>query len=464
MQDNFNALEATPAVQFFSFSIPAILGMLLTSGIVIIDGLFIGNIVGEAGLASVNLTLPVLYLFLGTAIMIGVGGSVKAGHALGSGRQDQASRHFSLAIALSIITIATLTLLCFLFFEPLLETINTKQVLRPYVQTYLRTILWFYPAMMINIIFSIFMRAQGKPGLSLFFGLAGNALNIVLDYVMIARWGMGLQGAALATGISVMVPMGCGILYFLSEHSVLNFVHFSWKLPDIGQIFFNGSSEMIGQLSVGCTTWMFNRVILSRMGVDGLAAYTIVGYIAFVQIMIITGFAIGLGPIVGYSFGAGKADHIRRIMKTAMMSSFISGLICWVFVLFSSTAIAGYFSPGNGNIIAIAKSGFNLFTAAFLLNGFNMMITAFFTSIGNAKISMIIASLRGLLLINLFVLILPRFMGDSGIWVSYPLSELVTLCFSIVFLKQNNNYRNGHRMWYGKTNLYYGQSNQRRKF
>ena len=440
MQDNFNTLETKPAGHFFSFSIPAILGMLLTSGIVIIDGLFIGNIVGEAGLASVNLTLPVLYFFLGTAIMIGVGGSVMAGHSLGSGRQDQASRHFSLTIVLSIITIVALTLLCFFFIEPLLETINTKQALRPYVQTYLRTVLWFYPAMMINIVFSIFMRAQGNPGLSLFFGIAGNALNVVLDYFMIARWGMGLQGAALATGISVMIPMGCGILYFLSKYSVLNFVKFSWKMPDIGQIFFNGSSEMVGQLSVGFTTWMFNRVILYRMGVDGLAAYAIVGYVAFVQIMIITGFAIGLGPIVGYSFGAGKADHINRIMKIAMMSSFITGLICWTVVLFSSTAIAGSFSSGNGNIITIARSGFTLFTAAFLLNGFNMMITAFFTSIGDAKTSVIIASLRGFLLINLFVLILPNFMGDTGIWISYPLSELVTLFFSIVFLKQSSIY------------------------
>lgn len=436
MQNNFQTLEAKPVAQFFSFSIPAILGMLLTSGIVIIDGLFIGNIVGEAGLASVNLTLPVLYLFLGTAIMIGVGGSVKAGHCLGSERRDQASRHFSLTVGLSIITISTLTLLCFLFIEPLVETITTKQALHQSVQTYLGTILWFYPAMMINIVFSIFMRAQGKPGLSLFFGVAGNTLNAVLDYFMIVRWGMGLYGAALATGISVMVPLACGILYFLSEYSVLNFVPFSWKLPDIGQIFFNGSSEMVGQLSVGFTTWMFNRVILSRMGVDGLAAYTIVGYIAFVQIMIITGFAIGLGPIVGYSYGAGKADHIRRIMKTAMMSSFFTGLVCWTIVLVSSTAIATSFFPANENIFAIAKSGFNLFTVAFLLNGLNMMITAFFTSIGNAKISLIIASLRGLLLINLFVLILPGFMGDSGIWLSYPLSEVVTLCFSLVFLKQ----------------------------
>lgn len=437
MQKKISNLESKPAVQFFSYSIPAILGMLLTSGIVIIDGLFIGNIIGKTGLASVNLTLPVLYLFLGVAIMIGVGGAVKAGHALGAGNQNQANRHFSSTIVLAVIIITALTLLCFLFFDPLLEKINTNRELSQFVELYLGTILWFYPAMMVNIVFSIFMRAQGKPGLSLFFGVVGSGLNIVLDYIMIARWGMGVHGAALATGISVIIPMCCGILYFLSGRSVLQFVKFSWEWRDMGQILFNGSSEMMGQLSAGFTIWVFNMVILSRMGIEGVAAYTIVGYVAFVQIMIITGFATGLGPIVGYSFGAGKTDHIKRIMRIALISGFVTGFICWAVVLFSSTTIAASFSPGNGSVITLAESGFSLFAAAFLLNGFNILITAYFTSIGKAGISVVIASLRGLLLINLFVLTLPIFMGNAGIWISYPLAELVTLLFAIMFMKQS---------------------------
>lgn len=440
MQNNFTQLESKPAAQLFSYSIPAIVGMLLTSGIVIVDGLFIGNIIGGKGLASVNLTLPVLYLFLGIAIMIGVGGSVKAGHSLGAGKQDQANNHFSSTIVLAVIIISSLTLLCFLLFDPLSRIINSNQELSPFVKDYLGTILWFYPALMVNIVFSIFMRAQGNPALSLFFGVVGSLLNVVLDYIMIAHLKMGLQGAALASGISVIIPMCCGIFYFLSGRSVLQFVKFSWNWQNMGQILYNGSSEMIAQLSIGFTTWVFNIVILSRLGIDGVAVYTIVGYIAFVQFMIITGFAIGLGPIVGYSFGAGKTEHIKRIMKIALISGLITGGICWIFVLFASNTIATSFSSGNSNIIILAESGFVLFSAAFLLNGFNTLIAAYFTSIGNAKVSVAIAFLRGLLLINLFVLILPKFMGDTGIWVSYPLAELVTLIFAVVVMKQS--YRN----------------------
>jgi putative MATE family efflux protein len=437
MQNNFNNLESNPAAQFFSYSIPAIVGMLLTSGIVIIDGLFVGNIIGKKGLASISLTLPVLYLFLGIAIMIGVGGSVKAGHSLGADKQNDASRHFSLTIVLAVIILLILTLLCFLFFDPLLKMINTNQELSQFVGEYLRTILWFYPVMMINIVFSIFMRAQGNPGLSLLFGVGGSILNIILDYLMIARWGLGLYGAALASGISVIIPMSCGIFYFLSRRSTLQFIKFSWKWQSIGQILFNGSSEMIGQLSIGLTTWVFNMIILSRMGIDGVAVYTIVGYTAFVQIMIITGFATGLSPIVGYSFGAGKTEHIKLIMRIALISGFVTGVICWIVVLFSSTTIASAFSSGNENISILAKSSFGLFTTAFLLNGFNILITAYFTSIGKAKISIAIASMRGLLLINIFVIILPEIMGNTGIWISYPLTELVTLIFTVVVLKRS---------------------------
>lgn len=438
MQNNFGDLESKPAVQFFTYAVPAIMGMLLTSGIVIIDGLFIGNIIGKTGLASVNLTLPVFYLFLGTTTMIGVGGAVKVGHALGAGNQYQANQHFASTIVLAIIIITGLTLLCFLLLDPLLEMINTRQELNGLVRSYLSTLLWFLPVMMINIIFSIFIRAQGKPGLALFFDLVGNTLNVVLDYIIIAKWEMGLHGAALASGLSVMVPVTCAFLYFRSARSMLQFVKFSWSWQTMGQILFNGSSEMMAQLSVGVTTWVFNLVILSRMGIDGVAAYTVVGYIAFVQIMVITGFATGLGPIVGYSFGAGKTDHIKRIMKIALVSGFVSGAVCWGIVHLSSSTIAGSFSPGNNNIITLVNRGFNLFCAAFLLNGFNILITAYFTAIGNAGISVVIASLRGVLLINLFVLILPKIMGDAGIWISYPLAELLTLIVAMGFL-----YRDG---------------------
>lgn len=435
MQNNFTTLESRPVAQFFSFAVPAIAGMLLTSGIVIVDGLFIGKIIGKTGLAGVNLTLPVFYLFLATAIMIGVGGAVITGHALGAGKPEQAARHFSLTAALAFIAIVLLTGGCLLNLDRFVIMLNAGPGLESLVETYLGTILWFFPAMMMNIVFSIFLRTQGRPGLALCFDLFGNIVNIILDYLLIARWGMGLHGAALASGISVFLPLSAYLFYFTSGRSVLKLGRFSFQWQTIWQIAFNGSSEMTGQLSVGVTTWVFNRVMLLRLGIDGVAAYTIAGYIAFVQIMIITGLATGLGPIVGYYFGAGNKEHISKVLKTALISGFMCGIICWLIVLFFSTRIAESFSPGNLKIILLARSGFAIFTAAFLVNGFNTLMTAYFTSTGRAGTSFALAAVRSLILINLFVLILPSLMGDTGIWISYPLAELVSLILTLAFLR-----------------------------
>lgn len=435
--EKIKGFESGPAAQFFSYSVPAIIGMLLTSGIIIVDGLFIGNFIGETGLAAVNLTLPLLYLFLGAAIMTGVGGSVKTAHALGAGNRLDADRHFSFTIILTVVIIGALTLLSALFFDTILGLMTDIPGLKESLSVYLGTILWFYPAIMISIVFSIFIRTQGNPVLSLFFGIAGNSLNLALDYFMIVRWGMGLRGAALASGISVIVPMTLGFFYFMSGKSFLSFTPVSIKMDRILSTLFNGSSEMVGQLSIGITTWLFNRIILSRLGVDGVAAYTIVGYAAFVQMMIITGFATGLGPIIGVYYGAGKGHQIRSVMNIALLSGFCTGLICWTGVVLFSGSIAGGFSANNPQIIAIAGKSFVLFTAAFLFNGFNILSTAYFTAIGDAATSAVIALLRGLVLINILVLLLPRIIGDTGIWLSYPLSELITLGAVIFYYRKS---------------------------
>ncbi len=124
-------------------------------------------------------------------------------------------------------------------------------------------------------------------------------------------------------------------------------------------------------------------------------------------------------------------------MKIALISGFTSGVVCWLVVLFGALPITRFFVPGNDLILSLARDGFFVFASAFLFNGFNLLISAYFTAIGNAAISGLIALMRGLLLANLFVLTLPGIMGDAGLWLSYPLAELVTLVFSLFFFKRS---------------------------
>ncbi|HWQ30942.1 MAG TPA: MATE family efflux transporter, partial [Negativicutes bacterium] len=268
---------------FLKYSIPCIIGMFLTSFITVVDGMFIGWKVGEKGLAAVNLTLPVLYLLLGLTIMTGVGGLTLAMQSLGGGDIVKAKERFTFTVLLNTVVAVLASLILIIFRDGVVSLLNAKGELYPYVRDYLGTMSYFYVFMMMNITFSMFIRGEGKPQLSLMFGLLANVLNIVLDYLFIIRLDHGMKGAALASGLSVMIAFALGLLYFGRGRSVFRCCRIGFDKADFTSIIFNGSSEFIGQVSVSITTYLFNLVIIRHIGINGVAAFTIVGYISLIE-------------------------------------------------------------------------------------------------------------------------------------------------------------------------------------
>ncbi len=419
---------------FFNYSIPCIIGMFLTSSITVVDGIFIGNKLGGHGLAAVNLTLPVLYLLLGISIMTGVGGVTIATHSFGAKDLAQARQRFTLTLVLNAALMIIAVLLLRLFIDDIIVLLKAEADMYSYVKDYLGTISLFYLFMMMNIVFSMFIRGEGKPGLSMFFGLAGNIINIVLDYLFIIKLDYGMKGAAYASGIAVVVPFLIGSIYFLSGKSVYKPVRLNLNKLDVKSIIFNGFSEFIGQVSISITTYLFNYVILSRIGIDGVAAFTIAGYVAFLQNMILTGIAQGVNTLVSYSYGARDTDTIKGILSIALKASFVIGIATFLVLLFAGEGIASIFTGGNSGIVEIAKGGMRIYAVLFLFNGYNFVASSYFTSLGDAKTSAVISLLRSLAIISIFILVLPMIIGDAGIWLASPLTEAVTFALSVFYI------------------------------
>lgn len=422
---------------FLNYSIPCIIGMFFTSFITIVDGIFIGNKLGGPGLAAINLTLPVLYLLLGIAIMIGLGGMTLAIHSLGATDLVLARQRFTFTLILNAAVILVMVLLLRLFLDNIVQILNAKGELQGYVKDYLGTMSFFYIFMMMNIIFSMFIRGEGKPHLSLFFGIAGNVINILLDYLFIIKLNYGIKGAAFASGIAVMVPFILGCVYFLMGRSTFRLVKFSFDPKDFKGIIFNGSSEFIGQVSICITTYLFNLVLLKRIGIDGVAAFTIVGYIAFIQYMILTGIAQGIHTLVSYSFGARDRETIMKLLSIGMKAVLAVGIVSFTLSMVATEGTVRLFVGNRSGIVAIARSGLWIFAFSFLMNGYNFVATAYFTSLGDAKTSAAIALLRSLVLISVFLLVLPPVLGDTGIWLTVPLTEAVTLIFSYLSISKS---------------------------
>lgn len=422
---------------FLQYSIPCIIGMFLNSFITLVDGMFIGWKIGEKGLAAINLTLPVLYTLLGITIMIGVGGSTLTMQSLGEKNPAKANRQFTLTLVLNVVVNMVIIAFVVVFMNETLYFLNAKGELFLYVKDYLGIIIFFYIFMMMNITAAMFIRGEGKPQLSLLFIIIANVMNIILDYLFIIRLDYGMRGAASASGLSMLLAFVLNSVYFLKGKSAFKFSKIKLDTEEIKSIIFNGSSEFIGQIAISVTMYLFNFVIIRRIGINGVAAFTIVGYISLMQYMILTGIAQGMHPLISYSFGAKDKERIFKVLVLGEKAVFLVGGIAFIMTFVATEGIIRIFSGGNSELMSIAKYGLRIYSITFIFNGFNVIASTYFTSIGDAKRSGIISMLRSLILISIFIFTLPYIWGDSGIWLTTPMAEMITFVISYVFIKKS---------------------------
>lgn len=436
---NETTKEKSIVKTFFSYSVPCIIAMFLTSFIIVVDGVFIGWKVGESGLAAINLTLPLMYILLAVTLLIGVGGVTLAAQSLGAKQKKQASYYFSVALSGILAVDTSIVLFIAAFLNDIVVLLDAHGIVQEYVKDFLGVIVYFYVFMMLNMAFSMFIRAEGKPLLSLLFGVSGNIFNVILDYVFIMKLDWGMCGAALASGLSVLVPCLFGLVYFLTNRSVYQFTKFSPNFTDCKNILFNGSAEFIAQISISITIFAFNLVLMERIGVNGVAAQTIIGYVVFIQSMVLTGIAIGIHPLISYNFGAKNMDVIFKLLGIGVKAVFAVGLVICIVSLVYAENIISIFSHNNKELLHIGGIGLRIFSVAFILNGYNIIAAAFFTSIGKAKAALFVSSLRSLVLILFFLLVLPYTLGDIGIWLTTPLAETVTFAVAYFLVSKIKN-------------------------
>lgn len=412
---------------FLQYAIPCTIGMFLTSFITVV----------EKGLAAVNLTLPVLYVLLGITIMVGVGGVTLAMQSMGEKNLMRANQRFTFTVTLNAVVNIAIVALIGLFLENVLYLLNARGELFTYVKDYLGTMVFFYGFMMMNITLGMFIRGEGKPQLSLMFGILANIVNIILDYMFVIRLDYGMKGAALASGLSVLTAFALGIVYFLSGKSAFRFSRIRFDTDDFKSILFNGSSEFIGQIAISITTYFFNVVIIRRIGVNGVAAFTIVGYLSLIQYMVLTGIAQGIHPLISYSFGAKDRDTITKLLAIGIKAALLVGAVAFCLSFAATEGIIRIFSGGNSELMRIAKYGLRLFSITFLISGYNVVASAYFTSLGDAKTSALVSMLRSLVLISIFIFTLPYILGEPGIWLATPLTEAVTLVVSYICISRS---------------------------
>ncbi|AEE15605.1 MATE family efflux transporter [Treponema brennaborense] len=434
---NVAAIQAHKTGTIMQFSLPAVIGMLLTSFITIADGFFMGNFIGKEAIAAVNLGLPIIYLFLATGLMISVGGSVIAGIALGSRNLERCRAVFNQTMATVTVCLVGLSAVVLFCFDPMLRVLGAEGAVAVHFKAYYLIMLVELPLMILNSLFSMFIRNEGHPLYSMGVMILVVVLNIALDYVFVGPCRFGVRGIAFASLISAAAGLLCSLLFFLKKSRVFGFARFRFDRAVFRNTVFNGFSEFIGEMSMCVSMFAYNYVIMHRIGVDGVTAFTVVGYVAYLFSTIVIGFGQGISPLVSFAYGAGEKPLARSLRRRTNALIFAAGLLMILLISGTSVRFSTLFVKDPG-VQSMIRTGVLIFMTNFLFCGINAVSSFYFTSIGKAKESAVISSARGLVVLLICIFTLPVFFGMNGIWLTSPVSEAITLFITIAYIAKDN--------------------------
>ncbi|MFI3253675.1 MAG: MATE family efflux transporter [Eubacteriales bacterium] len=423
---------------FLKVVLPSIIAMLVTGIQGVIDGLFLGNYIGDSAMASATIASPFLQILMGITMVISIGGTAFISRTLGVNDLPKAQDIFkSCFVALSASSICII-LSAWFYSEQFAVLFGASDTLLQGASDYIRVIGLFSPFVMFYVLFAFTNRVIGKPHLLFLASIACVVANITLNYLFIAVLELGMTGAGLATGLSYSLGFLINIKPLFSKKTDVNVFKgkFHWNL--LGTLLYNGSSEGITSISTAISIWVFNLTFMHYYGDSGVASFTIVNYISQFTTTLLFGMADGVTPIVAYHYGANLRERIMKIMKVALLGNFFVGLfVCFSVQIWGETLIE-MFADGNTELISMTQSGAKIYALAFLLSGFNILISAYFTAKGDALNSVIVSSSRGLVFILIGIFTLPHLFNVTGVWLVVPFAEVVTLGISLFLLSKQS--------------------------
>ena len=424
-------------LSLLKFAFPTMIANLFMSVYTTVDGIFVANYVNTNALSAVNIVMPYVMIVLALGTMIGTGGSAIVSLQLGEGRNDEAKQNFSFLSVTCFVACIAVSVLSFVFREPLLRVLGANEIIFDYCVDYATPLFCVAPMALLGMALQSFFIAAGKPLLGMSFSLVGGVVNIFLDWLLIARFGLETMGAALATGIGYSIPGIAGVLYFtFARKGTLYFVKPKWRGRVLLKTITNGSSEMVAMTASGLTTVMMNNVIMGFKGEDGVAALSILIYTMSLLTSIYMGYALGVAPVTSYNYGAGNTRNLQKEHRINLKVIASASVIMYVLGILLRNPLISIFADKGTVVYAMAQEGYWLFSIGYLYMGFNMYSSSLFTALGDGKTSAIISFCRGLIFLMIAIYGLSAALGLIGLYLAMPVAEFMGLGLTVFYLRR----------------------------
>ena len=422
------------------FVVPCIGTMLFTSIYGIVDGLCVSNFVGKTAFAAVNLIMPLPMLIGTVGFMLGTGGSAIVAITLGEGDKKRADSYFSLFLTVALAVGAALAVLGLVILRPVAVLLGAKGEMLEYALRYGRILLVSVPTFILQNMFQSFFVTAEKPNLGFAVTVGAGVTNMVLDVVLVGLLGWSVEGAAIATFISQIVGGVLPVFYFLNRNNTSR-LHLKRPVYN-GRVLWkacvNGSSELMTNLSMSLVNILYNYQLLRFAGEDGVAAYGVIMYAAFLFVAVFVGYSVGSAPVVGYHYGARNRSEVHNLYGMSLRLIGKMAVVLTIGAMFLIPQVARFFVGYDPELLVLTTRAFRLYGLSFLIMGYNIYASSFFTALGDGITSALISFLRTLLFQVAAVLVLPELLGIDGVWLAVTAAELASLAVSFAMFRQKD--------------------------
>ena len=439
-----NPLGADPVGGLIlKFAIPAIISMLVSAMYNIVDQIFIGQGVGMLGNAATNVAFPVTTIATALALLLGIGGASNYNLEMGAGREQRASSIAGTALSTLVITGAVLALVVLLFLRPLLGLFGATTDVMPYAVDYLGITAVGLPFYVLSIGGNHIVRADRSPTYSMTCVLTGAVINTILDPLFIFGFGWGIKGAAWATVIGQVVSGILVIIYFGKFRKM--YLETGMLKPSaecLKAIVSLGMASCINQIAMAIVQIVMNNILryyggLSVYGSDiPIACVGVISKVNQVFMAICIGISQGCQPIWGFNYGAKKYDRVRLAYRYSMIAcTAIATVFFLCFQLFPHQ-IVSIFGTGSDLYFQFAERYLKIFMFMTFANGIQPMSSGFFTSIGKAKLGIVMSLTRQVLFLLPLIIVFSLIMGIDGVMYAGPIADAAAFVLAILFARR----------------------------
>lgn len=425
------------AKSLFRYIFPAVGGLFVTYLYNVVDGIFVGRGIGSAALGAVNIGVPFITFVVAIAAMFPMGGATVVAIRMGRGDKNGANHAFMTAFALTVLLSAILMVVGMAFSKEIVN-ISGASKLSDEMRTMSAEYLFYYSAfsipMLMSTCLSVFVRNDGSPTLSFVGMCVGAASNIFLDWLFIFPLGMGVIGAAVASGLGQLFSCAVLLSHFVRKKGSLRIRPFKINATLVGKICKRGMPEAVSQLTTPVTAFCYNLMLASLIGDIGISTFSVLSFIYSLANAILSGVAQGLQPLWGNSYGKRATDEMKYFFHYGAVINFALSILIYILLCCFDEPVIRIFNQ-DVNLVDTASKALPLFAVSFVPMALNLIYTAFMFSTKRTAQANVIAICRGIVLKAAAIFCIPVLFGNGTIWLAPFVAEMFTLILAVVLSK-----------------------------